>query len=181
MERTAEMERQIIAALRREDETPAKKTKSGIRAMQETVPDPISRPKRSQSIKISKPERNRTDRRLTVRLDQELYEKVQGYCHDATLDYSALVRKALADYLNSDTASQAKVNSTMPSEALRLIGRYQTWGYDLREQFRTRFLELLAMAHATSKRWPRTEWVREVYLGLIQLYQHLESENGRQS
>ena len=181
MERTAEMERQIIAALRREDETPAKKTKSGIQAIQETGPNPIGRQKQSPSNKTSKPARNKTDRRLTVRLDQELYEKVQKYCHDAALDYSILVRKALSDFFNSDAASKDKSTPTMPGEALRLIGRYQTWGYDLRDQFRARFLDILAMAHVTTKRWARTPWVREIYLGLLQLYQHLESENVRQS
>ena len=120
-------------------------------------------------------------RRITVRLDNEGYAKLQRRSQEAGLDLSFLVREAIGRYLNGTSADPGTATpasgQVMPAEAFRLTGPYRR-GDDLRVELRKRFLDLLALSHVTAEYWSKTKGIREVYAGLLALCQHLRIGEG---
>jgi hypothetical protein len=174
----AERDNQRIAVLRNEVRSPAKRIIPEGHFMREYPTSPIAN-RQAQCNPDQKSAVNKADRRITFRMNPALHEKAQKYCRDAGLDLSTLMREATSQYLDGDTASNEKTNSSMPAEALARIGRYQIAGSNLKENLRENFLQLLAQAYVTTGRW-QTKWVKELYRALLPLYQILEDENVRQ-
>jgi len=118
-------------------------------------------------------------RRITIRLGEEDYGKLQKRRQEATLDLSFVVRDALRKYFadggTTDREPKAPhAGQVMPAEAFALTPPYRAWsGGDLRTELRKRFLDLLALAHTAAQNWPRTPGIREVYSGLLGLGLHL--------
>jgi len=117
-------------------------------------------------------------KRITIRLGDDDYEKLQKRGLETSLDISFLVREALSKYLaDGGTAAPeptpARTGLFMPDQAFALTGPYRAWSGDLRVELRKRFLDLLALAHSTAQTWPRSPGIREVYAGLLALGQHL--------
>jgi hypothetical protein len=125
---------------------------------------------------------NNPEKRITFRLDDNLYEQIQHRCQEIGIDYSALIRRAIIKHLEGESAAKGIADMGMPAEALALIGPFQVWGSDIREELRLRFLKLLAMSYVASGKWRRVEWIHRIHAGLLQLYRCLESKNvGRNS
>jgi hypothetical protein len=173
---TPEQENQLIDELRARDMKPAKPiTASHARHEFKHAP-PEQNDVQMTNILSQKHDDKRTDRRITVRLPPALHERVRQYSKDAGIELSLVVRKALCQFLEGD-ASKVAASTEMPQEALSLIGLFQTWGSDLREELRLRFLKLLAMSYITRKRWHRADWIRELHAGLLSLYKSLEAND----
>jgi hypothetical protein len=172
---------QLIAELREKDEKPVMNIMT--EKQWERREPRLNLPSTNRPIKMT-PNRKREGKtkgkRLTIRLDDSLYEKVQRHCIEAGIDLSFLLRSAIVQHLDSASASKDAANVGMPAEALTRTGKYQVAGSDLKEQLRENFLQLLAAAHVTARRWHREEWVHRLYAGLLPLYQHLEVESVRQ-
>jgi hypothetical protein len=175
-----EEENQLIAALRRADQKPSTKATTYNHITLEPEPAPSPQNVVTKSDVGQKPGAARTDRRVTVRLDSGLFEKVNSRCNELGIDLSTAIRRALSQFIEGDCVSREDANPTMPAEASALMGRYQVWGSDLKEKLRGNFLQLLAMAYVTERRWPRSMWVRELYRALLPLYKCLEKEDVRQ-
>jgi hypothetical protein len=171
----------IIRELREKEKKPAQKVMTISRSRQEPKSASPEQSIRTTNDLDQKLGENRTDLRITFRLNPGLYEKLQKHSQDIGLDISAVIRAAVTQYIDSDATSQDKANLSMPAEALALIGPFQVWGSDIREELRLRFLKMLAMAHVTMGRWPKTKWVKELYMALLPLYQFLETDGVRQS
>jgi hypothetical protein len=170
----------LVTALRREDERPAKRimTESHVRH----EPDPAF-PKRNSPAEPDLDQKaggDRTDRRITVRLNPDLHEKLQRYSNDLGIDLSSAVRTALSQFLDGDTLSKAAKSTEMPQEALSLAGRFQTMGSNLRFKTWEQFLCAIAASYVTSQRWRREEWVHRLHTGLLRLYRSVEVEDVRQ-
>ena len=121
-------------------------------------------------------------KRVTVRLSDDMYEKLRLRSAASDLDVSCLVREAVDRYIAetavSTHASQGEAGGpVMPAEAFALEGPYRAWPGDLRVELRKRFLQLLAIAHVTILNWPKTQGVREVYAGLLALSKYLNIAN----
>jgi hypothetical protein len=117
-------------------------------------------------------------KRITLRINDQCFEKLQSRCREAGLDTSFVVRDALGRYFaDSGTMSQeAKLASTgqvMPAEGFERLGPYRAWSGDLRAELRKRLLEMLAISYATVEQFPRTPGVREVYLAVLDAYYQL--------
>lgn len=165
----------LIKELREEGKKPERKDTTISRPFRESQSAP---PKQKQNMQttnslVQKSVVDRPDRRVTFRLNPDLHDKLHRYSKDAGIDISTAVRTALSQFLDSD-ASKVATNAEMPQEALSLTGPFQTWGSDLREELRLRFLKLLAMSYITRKRWHRADWIRELHAGLLSLYKCLE-------
>jgi hypothetical protein len=124
-------------------------------------------------------------KRITLRLGEEDYEKLQRRCQDMSLDISFVVRDALGRYFaDSGTADRqdqcASTSPVMPAEAFAVTGPYRAWSGDLRVELRRRLLDMLALAHSTAGQYPRTKGVREVYVAILEAYNQLnEGGHGR--
>ena len=117
-------------------------------------------------------------KRITIRLSDEDYERLQKRCSETSLDISFLVREALSSYLSqtgiTDKPSQpADTGLVMPDEAFGMTPPYRAFSGDLRAELRKRFLDFLALAHSTAQIWPRSPGVREIYSGLLGLAHYL--------
>ena len=118
-------------------------------------------------------------RRVTIRLGEEDFGRLQKRCQETGLDFSFIVRDALSEYFaDSGTTDQEpkppRAGQVMPAEAFALTPPYRAWsGGDLRTELRKRLLDLLALAHTATQSWPKTPGVREVYSGLLELGLHL--------
>lgn len=123
--------------------------------------------------------------RITIRLDNEVYESLQGRSQELGLDRSFLIREAILKYLDGEASDPEAMKSSarhaMPPEAFALTAPFRAWNGDLRTELRKRFLELLALANVTAEHWPKTKGMREVYLGILAVCEHLGfGGNGRQ-
>jgi hypothetical protein len=170
----------LAMELRERDKKTTKPIMSENPAKYEYPCDPTEQNVQATDDQEQKPRDIRTDRRITVRLDPALHDKVRQYCENARVELSVAVRRALSQFLEGDKPLIAENSNEMPQEALSLIGRYQTWGSDLREELWKQFLRTIAAAHATSRRWNRDERSRRLSEGLIQLYHSLEGFDVRQ-
>lgn len=173
----------LIEELRRADQLSSKKAVTHSHQPHESDPTPIQQNgshENDPNQKLRGIKTDGTDRRVTVRLDPDTYDKLQQYIHDTGIGLSSTIRTALAQFLEGDSSSADSTPTSMPAEALKLIGRYQVWGSDLKEKLRENFLELVAMAYVTEKRWPRAMWVKELCNALIPIYRILEGVNVRQ-
>jgi hypothetical protein len=177
-ERSRQAESQLISELRRADKKASKKDIpiSNFYPKLESL-FPMKETKPTQPDPDRKSRKNQTDKRITIRLDQALQEKVQKYRQNTGIELSMLVRRALSQFLQADTISKETVNVEMPQEALSLTGKYQVWGSDLREEMWMQFLRTIAAAFVATRRWHRDERSRRIYEGLIQLYYSLEENN----
>ncbi|MBZ5499139.1 MAG: hypothetical protein LAP85_22295 [Acidobacteriia bacterium] len=114
-------------------------------------------------------------RRVTIRLGDEDYAKLQNRCQAMNLDTSFVVKEALGRYFSDSgtTSQEAKPASTsqvMPAEGFERLGPYRAWSGDLRAELRKRLLEMLALSYATAEQFPRTKGVREVYIAVLDAY-----------
>jgi hypothetical protein len=175
-----EEENQLIAALRRADQNPSTKATTQNHIKPEPYQAPIQEERKTESHIAPKSGGARTDRRVTARLDPDLFEKVNSRCNNLGIDLSTAIRRALSQFIEGDSAAKDHAIMTMPAEAGALMGRYQVWGSDLKEKLRENFLQLLAMAYVTERRWPRAMWVKELYRALLQSYRCLETNDVRQ-
>lgn len=122
--------------------------------------------------------RRNMGKRITIRIDDQSYEKLQRRSQDAGLDFSFLIREAIGRYFSeAGTADQqaqsAGTGQVMPPEAFALTPPYRAWSGDLRAELRKRFLDFLALAHSTAQTWPKSPGIREVYAGLLALAPYL--------
>ena len=118
-------------------------------------------------------------RRITIRLGDEDYGKLQNRCQANNLDASFVVRRALFEYFSkAQTAEKqdkpASTGDPMPPEAFALEGPYRAWSGDLRAELRKRLKDMLALAHSALEQFPRTRGVRETYVAILTAYNHLE-------
>lgn len=168
-------EDQLIAELRRADQKPSKKMKNDVR--HEIVPAPLGQNMQTTSRLNRKPQKVHPDRRVTVRLDPDLHDRLHQFSQDLGIDLSTVVREAIARHLEGESGSNGGANAGMPNEALARTGGYLVWGSGLKEKLRESFLDVLAMSYVTSKRWPRTKWVKELHVALLPLYHCLEARD----
>lgn len=115
-------------------------------------------------------------KRITIRIDDESFEKLQNRCQETGLDVSFLVREALGKYFAEAAEPQARIagaNYVMPPEAFALTGPYRAFSGDLRAELYKRLKDLLALAHSTAEQFPRTKGVREAYLAVLEAYHRL--------
>ena len=115
-------------------------------------------------------------RRITIRLEEQCFEKLQMRSQETNLDFSFLVREAMGRYLDGGTTAQeARPTDTgfMPPEAFALTGPYRAWSGDLRQELRKRLLDMLALAYSAADQYPRTKGVREVYQTVLEAYHQL--------
>ncbi len=116
-------------------------------------------------------------RRITIRLGEEDFGRLQNRCQETGLDISFVVRDAVGRYFSdASTADDQQPASTaqfMPAEAFSLTGPYRAWSGDLRAQMRKRLVDMLALAHTTADQYPRTKGVREAYLAVLDAYYQL--------
>lgn len=180
-ERTLVQDNLLIKALRKRDKTPNKAIMTQ-NQWEARAPKPIypgeNKPVENVSDTIAK--HNSPGKRITFRLDDNLYAQIQRRCQEIGIDYSALIRSAIVLRLEGESESKGIVDMGMPAEALARIGKYQVWGSDLKERLRENFLQLLAMAYVTERRWLKTKWVKQLYQGLLPLSRHLETDCVRQ-
>jgi hypothetical protein len=177
---SSEEEYKRIATLRKEDEKPAKRITTENHIKHEFPCDLPEQNRQTPNDVEQMTRKNRPDRRITFRMDPDLHEKVRQYRQDTGVELSILVRRALSQFLQADTTSKETVNAEMPQEALSLMGKYQVWGSDLREELWVQFLRTIAAAYVATRKWHRDEKSHRLYEGLIRLYQSLEADNVRQ-
>ena len=113
-------------------------------------------------------------RRLSVRLNQQQWDRLLEQCKQADLDTSYVVRQALDAFLANGQGAAgsgaAPLRLTPPDEAIKRTPRYLAWGRgDLRNERKDLYLELVAAAFVCKKHWSRTPGMVDGYLGLLQL------------
>ena len=119
-------------------------------------------------------------KRITLRIDDQCYEKLQSRCREAGLDTSFVVREALGRYFSEAGTADPQVRSAgaslvMPPEAFALCEPFRAWGSgDLRVELRKRLREMLALAYSAQEQFPRTKGVREAYVAILTAYNILE-------
>jgi len=117
-------------------------------------------------------------KRITIRIDDQSYEKLQKRSQEVNLDFSFLIREAIGRYFSeAGTADQqaqsAGTGQVMPPEAFALTGPYRAWSGDLRMELKKRLKQMLALSHTTAEHYPRTKGIREVYLAILGAYYQL--------
>jgi predicted DNA binding CopG/RHH family protein len=189
-----EQELQLIEALRHEDEAPAKATTTeeyvnhapawiapiGI----DELKNAFNRPDKNQrpSKPIAAEHERKGSKRITIRVSDELHNRIQGTAQALGVDLSTIVRELIERSLESGSDTDAKTTAASLSilpEAFQYSAPYRAWCGDLRAEFRQRFLSLVAIAHESVQRWPKTPWVRELFLALLPLQKHLEDGSVR--
>jgi hypothetical protein len=124
-------------------------------------------------------------KRITLRIDDQIHEKLMKQCRDLNLDASFVVREALGRYFSETGTADSPVLSAgakyaMPPEAFALAGPYRAFSGDLRAALKKRLLDMLALAHSTADQYPRTKGVREAYRAILEAY-HLLNGVGHES
>jgi hypothetical protein len=117
-------------------------------------------------------------RKVTLRLSDEDFGKLQSRCQDTGLDISFIIREALSSHLSGAAPADQggnpdSTNHAMPPEAFALAGPYRAFSGDLRAELRKQLKVLLALAHSTADQYPRTKGVREAYLAILNAYHQL--------
>lgn len=185
-----EEERELIAALRQEGKQRVKNAKmkdrlgysaSGILAMGiDKQSNPCNRPNERQCQSKSIPAENKRKggKRITVRVNDDLYRRILETAQSLGIDISTMMRELLERGLESGL----DVNGTTTAAGLAIIPEafqysppFRAFCGDLRPEFKKRFLTLIALGHEATQRW-RTAWVRKLFLGLLPLQKHLEDE-----
>ena len=120
--------------------------------------------------------------RLSVRLNQERWDRLEQYCQEAGYTPSTLVRRALDAYLSGNGTSPAvgaPPHRLAPPEQIGpLMPKYRAWANgDLRKHRNKLFADLLAASFITKQHYPRTPGMLEGYEGLRQLCRHFGLED----
>jgi hypothetical protein len=190
-DRSEEEEQQLIKALRQEAnprtqtanmENPASYCPTGKVATNiDKQSIPCNRPEKGQSPSNPIPTdyESKGSRRITIRVSDTLHNKIQGTAQSLNVDLSSLIRELLEKGLECADANTTAVSFAVPQEAFEFSPPFRAWCGDLRLEFKKRFLILLALGHESAQRWPKTEWLRRLYLGLLPLQSYLEKENVR--
>lgn len=125
----------------------------------------------------------KTGRRITVRVNECLHARVRETAKALNIDCSSLIRELLERGLASGSTADGNPSpaslSILP-EVFEFSPSFRAFCGDLRLELRKRFLMLLALGHEASQRWPKTLWVRPLFLGLLPLQKYLEDESVRQ-
>jgi hypothetical protein len=122
----------------------------------------------------------RGTKRITVRLNDNQWKALEGFCQTTGRDVSCAVRNALDSFcttgVNSTSPSAPSPRSLAPpDQVLRLMTKYRAWARgDLRDERAEQYNELVAVAFACKELFPKTHGVREFYAGLLDLNQFIE-------
>jgi hypothetical protein len=121
--------------------------------------------------------------RITIRLDNNQWQALEGFCQATGHDLSHAVRKALDSLPTPRTDGGPSPPSPRslapPDKVLRLMTKYRAWARgDLRDERAEQYSELLAVALACKELFPKTNGVREFYAGLLDLNQFIERNRG---
>jgi hypothetical protein len=187
-----EEELQLIAALRQEAKAPKRATNTdkyvgpdltGIAPISiDELKRAFNPPNESKSLGKSMPTRSKTrgSHRITVRVNDNLHKRMLETANALGVDLSTVVRDLLERDLESgsDTKTNAANCAILP-DVFQYSPRYRAWCGDLRLELRKQFLILLALAHESSGRWPKTPWVRQLFMALLPLQKYLEDEHVR--
>ena len=113
--------------------------------------------------------------RISVRLEDELWERLHTCAKETEIVPSTVVRQALQAYLadaDPSTKGLPKRPSPPPEEISPLLSKYWGWGNgDIRKERARLFRELLAASFACKKLYPLTAGLEESYIELRQLAQ----------
>jgi len=117
--------------------------------------------------------------RITIRLDDNQWKPLEGFCQTTGCDVSYAVRKAIDSLyaVGADSGPSAPSPRSLapPDQVLRLMTKYRAWARgDLRNERSQQYDELLAVAFACKELFPKTSGVREFYAGLLDLNQFIE-------
>ncbi len=172
---------ELIAEMRAKDKQPVKSIMTGKQCKRSnSKPDFPGTNIPIEKAPEAKRKGNCAEKRITFRLDDTLYQKIQIHCHEIGIDLSALIRTAIVQHMGGESASKEITDVKIPAEALARTAQYQVAGSDLKENLRESFLQILAMAYVTTQRWHRTPWVKQLYQALLPLQQYLETDCVRQ-
>ena len=115
--------------------------------------------------------------RISVRLEDELWERLHTCARETEIVPSTVVRKALQEHLadaDPSTNGPPKRPSPPPEEISPLLSKYWGWGdrsNDMRNERERLDRELLAASYACKKLYPLTPGLEESYIELRQLAQ----------
>jgi hypothetical protein len=187
-----EREHQLIAALRQKDKAPAKATKipesyypTGMASIDiDMLEKEFARADKRQSPGNLIPSENgkKGSPRITIRASSELRNRLEETAKRLGIGLSDVVRELLELGLESGSDTGGKTtaaNFAILPEAFQYSAPYRAWCGDLRIEYKKRFLALVALGHETAQRWPRTEWVRQLFLALLPLQKYLEDGSVR--
>ncbi len=113
--------------------------------------------------------------RISVRLEDELWERLHTCAKEAEIVLSTVVRQALQAYLadaDPSTNGPPKRPLAPPEEISPLLSKYWGWGdrsNDMRKERERLYRELLAASFACKKLYPLTPGLEESYIELRQL------------
>jgi hypothetical protein len=146
--------------------------------------NPCNRPDRvqSQSSSIPAGSGNKGSPRITFRASSELRNRLEETAKRLGIGLSDIVRELLERGLESGSDTDAKATAASLAiipEAFEYSAPYRAWCGDLRLEFKKRFLSVVALGHETAQRWPKTAWVRLLFLGLLPLQKYLEDGSVR--
>jgi hypothetical protein len=118
-------------------------------------------------------------RRITVRLSDDEFRRVEEFrCQDGS-DISHVIRQALDAYLapkSGETPNSGTPKRTTPPEAVfDMVPQYLNHS-DLRAERKRLFAHLLAVSFVAKKHWARTPGVVEAYEPLLQLCRYFGFE-----
>lgn len=114
--------------------------------------------------------------RITIRLEDSLYQMLVQRCQMTKTDVSFQIRDALASHLQGNDPPKSGVVSAVlvPPDVFAKEGPYRAWGLgDLRKEVERQFESLLPAMHVCAEHYPRTRGVREMCAGLFALRRHL--------
>ena len=113
--------------------------------------------------------------RISVRLEDELWERLHTCAKEAEIVPSTVVRRALDGHLNNAAPSgngKALRPLAPPEEISPLLSKYWGWGdrsNDMRKERERLYRELLAASFACKKLFPLTPGLEEGYIELRHL------------
>lgn len=119
-------------------------------------------------------------KRVTVRLEDSLIEMIQQKCGESGCDTSFVIRESLTNFLSLEKGGEGQ-NATSPSPVLPpqahdRTPRYMAFSGSLRDELKRQYVEILAASHVATKHFPKTEWVRRLYAGLLAELPNIELE-----
>jgi hypothetical protein len=141
-------------------------------------------PKVVRHTKLCGVEGKMTSEKISVRLDSQLYQKVRDRCKEAGFDITSIARNALESYLadrSEENLDESDAGLVPPDQIYSRLGPYFAYSGDLKKKLHDQYLELMTIAYAAQKHFPRSRGVKEIYGGLLKLskYFDLSSDVGR--
>jgi hypothetical protein len=111
-------------------------------------------------------------KRITVRLDGSLAERLQSKCGETGNDASHITRKALEDFLavGKDDQKQSVTSAlVLPPEIVPHTREFMGFSGNLRREIRCQFIRLLAASYVASRHFPKSEGIKKLYANLLEV------------